>query len=346
MANICTYIYDPNILTQAKVNAEFKLIHKHLCYLESTAATTTVTAANNGLSLSGTTVVLGQNVSQSGAPAALTSNREIPLSGKTITFSDNGGSATFTLDMLGFLASPRMLSNTLLTFGASINYIIFQSSPTDTSATNFPILQLITGDPGHSLSFCGIVQGFNNSGGAASEPLLVTTTADGNGTGKAGDIWISPGRGATGPGSFGTQTGTAYNIFLGPSGTGGVGVGTSSPTAFLHIKAGTATASTAPLKLTSGVNLTTPETGAIEYNGTNLFFTRSGTTRENVLTGNLGNTPGTTSAGSVTNRYGGATNFLGDPATWVQVNIGGVAYLMPLYNTTTTTSSTTTTTTT
>lgn len=60
--------------------------------------------------------------------------------------------------------------------------------------------------------------------------------------------------------------------------------GSTTPTSYLHLAAGTATASTAPLKFTSGTNLTTPETGAMEYNGTNLFFTRTGTTRENVLT--------------------------------------------------------------
>lgn len=47
----------------------------------------------------------------------------------------------------------------------------------------------------------------------------------------------------------------------------------TTPTAVLHLKAGTATASTAPLKFTSGTNLTTTEAGAIEYNGTHLFFT-------------------------------------------------------------------------
>ena len=44
-----------------------------------------------------------------------------------------------------------------------------------------------------------------------------------------------------------------------------VGVGTAAPTAFLHIKAGTATV--APFKLTSGTNLTTREAGTVEYNG-------------------------------------------------------------------------------
>lgn len=58
----------------------------------------------------------------------------------------------------------------------------------------------------------------------------------------------------------------------------------TAPTAKLHIAAGSATANTAPLKLTSGTNLSTAETGAFEYNGTNLFFTRTGTTRENIIT--------------------------------------------------------------
>jgi outer membrane biosynthesis protein TonB len=52
-----------------------------------------------------------------------------------------------------------------------------------------------------------------------------------------------------------------------------VGIGTTTPTAVLQLKAGTATAGTAPLKLTSGVNLATTEAGAIEYDGTHLYFT-------------------------------------------------------------------------
>jgi len=75
------------------------------------------------------------------------------------------------------------------------------------------------------------------------------------------------------------QTGSANNYFGGK-----VGIGLTAPTAVLHLKAGTATASTAPLKFTSGTNLTTAEAGAMEYNGTNLFFTRTGTTRETVNT--------------------------------------------------------------
>lgn len=64
---------------------------------------------------------------------------------------------------------------------------------------------------------------------------------------------------------------------------GNVGIGVTTSNAVLHLKAGTVTANTAPLKFTSGTNLTTPEAGAIEYDGTNLFFTPS-TTRNKLDT--------------------------------------------------------------
>lgn len=50
-----------------------------------------------------------------------------------------------------------------------------------------------------------------------------------------------------------------------------VGIGVASPAAWLQVKAGT-TAS-APFKLTSGTNLSTTQAGAIEYDGTHLYFT-------------------------------------------------------------------------
>lgn len=49
----------------------------------------------------------------------------------------------------------------------------------------------------------------------------------------------------------------------------------------ITIRPGTATAGTAPLKFTSGTLLTTPEAGAIEFTGDNLYFTQtSGPTRK------------------------------------------------------------------
>lgn len=77
---------------------------------------------------------------------------------------------------------------------------------------------------------------------------------------------------------------------------GNFGIGLS-PTAVLTLKAGTATANTAPLKLTSGTNLTTPEAGAIEYDGTSFFGTPSSATRYNFLMNNLGLAGGQTVVG-------------------------------------------------
>ena len=51
----------------------------------------------------------------------------------------------------------------------------------------------------------------------------------------------------------------------------------------VNLKAGTAAAGTAPLKFTAGTNLTTPEAGAVEYDGSNLFLTIAGPTRKTLM---------------------------------------------------------------
>lgn len=58
-----------------------------------------------------------------------------------------------------------------------------------------------------------------------------------------------------------------------------VGINLSTPTAKLHLPAGAAAASSAPLKFTSGTKLTTAETGAVEYDGTRYYATPSDATR-------------------------------------------------------------------
>lgn len=49
---------------------------------------------------------------------------------------------------------------------------------------------------------------------------------------------------------------------------GNLGIGTTAPTARLMLAAGAAAANSGPMKFTSGTNLTTPEAGAVEYDGT------------------------------------------------------------------------------
>jgi len=77
--------------------------------------------------------------------------------------------------------------------------------------------------------------------------------------------------------------------------------GTVVPTALIHLKAGTATANTAPLKFISGSLLTSPEAGAVEFNGDNLYLTiTSSTARKNVTLDDgltFGQIPFTTGSG-------------------------------------------------
>lgn len=73
---------------------------------------------------------------------------------------------------------------------------------------------------------------------------------------------------------YGTTTGNGA-ITATATGSIGIGVVPASITARLHLAAGTATASTAPLKFTSGTLLGTTEAGAVEFNGTHLYFTAS-----------------------------------------------------------------------
>jgi hypothetical protein len=67
---------------------------------------------------------------------------------------------------------------------------------------------------------------------------------------------------------------THYGLLIKPAAALN-GFGTSTPTASVHIAAGTTTR--APFKLTSGTNLTTPEAGAVEFDGTNYYATSSTT---------------------------------------------------------------------
>ena len=67
--------------------------------------------------------------------------------------------------------------------------------------------------------------------------------------------------------------------------------GNTNPTAWLHIGAGSALPGEAPLKLTAspGFLLVTPEDGAVEYDGTDLYFTQNATRYKlsKTLTGQL-----------------------------------------------------------
>ena len=108
--------------------------------------------------------------------------------------------------------------------------------------------------------------------------------------------------------NIGWRGGVGALSIIGPSRN--IGIATAAPTASLHIRAGTAAAETAPLKLTAGPVMTTPEAGAIEFDGTNLFFTDSTDARKTIATTSGGNL---TSVSSISNSSSNIT--LSPPAS-------------------------------
>lgn len=108
----------------------------------------------------------------------------------------------------------------------------------------------------NQLSSSWVTSGINTAGGSAIE-----------GAG-AGGISIGS-TNATGTLRF-FAGGTTERARFDVSGKLGIGV---TPTAFLHLLAGTTAANTAPIKLTSGTNMTAAEAGAIEFTTDDLFFT-------------------------------------------------------------------------
>jgi hypothetical protein len=121
-------------------------------------------------------------------------------------------------------------------------------------------------------------------------------------------------------------------LFQSSGTTGSVGIfGVPTPTARLHVGAGAAGTGAAPVKINTGVFQTVPEQGAIEYNGTNITFVRTGTTRESFLTAVTAAAPGTSTVVLPTTVYGTGAAVLTTPTSWAQVNIAGTTFKIPVY---------------
>ena len=71
----------------------------------------------------------------------------------------------------------------------------------------------------------------------------------------------------------------------------GLGAAGTTPSAIAELPAGTATAGTAPLKFTSGTNLTAPEAGVVEYDGTFFYLTNGTLVRKAIVPGGYPITP-------------------------------------------------------
>ncbi|HQK38540.1 MAG TPA: hypothetical protein PLO52_00320 [Flavobacterium alvei] len=158
--------------------------------------------------------------------------------------------------------------------------------------------------------------GFKSSG-INSAPAGGAITASGNAYGFYADQVDSTFFTGASYWGFYQKQNTTKNIFNEFESNTGIGLpALTKATAKLHLGAGTATANTAPLKFTSGTNLTTPEDGAFEYNGSHLFIT-IGSTRFQL---DQQISVGTATSGQVT-FWTGSTTIGGDGAyLWDNTN--------------------------
>lgn len=177
----------------------------------------------------------------------------------------------------GYLTSISGLNNSLLTNDSG--YL--------TGNQNITLTGAITGSGTTSIAtmLANSIVGTANlsaSGTPSSSTYLRGDNTWATISGGGGGIATLSAIGATPNANGSTITGTVLNLEPANAAYGGAVTtvtqsfaGRKTFTNGITLSAGTATAGTSPIKLTSGTNLTVEETGAMEFDGSSLFFTHT-----------------------------------------------------------------------
>jgi hypothetical protein len=200
------------------------------------------------------------------------------LNGKVGLFAGTTGSANQGAIYYGTLGYSDQ--NTLASFQSSVNnynQLVVQNTNSGTQASADLTISNNLGTASTYYANFGINSSGFSGTGSFGLPNAVYVGAAGGAT--ASDLVL---------GTFNSTAAGAIHFVINGGSTDAANINTSgrtfiggstSATALLHLAAGTATASTAPLKFTSGTNLATPEAGAVEYDGSLKYFTPTGTAR-------------------------------------------------------------------
>jgi|GEM_PF-1368372 len=258
--------------------------------------TTTLNAGGSGYSVGDILTIVGGG-----------NNATITVS----TIDGSGAVLTYTLSSAGTgysVADAYATTYAGLGTGFKINVTALTGSADNTASTKMTLLGngnvgIGTTTPATKLDIVGSanISGSLTTGssistsGILSGPYYLITKKSGvatGGFGTASDLIV--GGTAT---DLGIRAETGRNMLFGIStdekmrlsSTGKVGIGVTSPSATLHLKAGTATANTAPLKFNSGLLLTAEEAGAIEFLNDTLYYTATngvaGSTKRQAIPG-------------------------------------------------------------
>lgn len=215
--------------------------------------------ASNGLSADSGNIQLGQQPGQSGNPAALAGNREIPLNANTLKVTGQHGGNPFSISFQD----------------ENDDFIYSQSQ-----SNSFTRLRIDNTDTGNSAGagalFFNDAQHLGFFYMASQHNAYIPDGFALTCTGSGGLNFVT----SPGPVVFSNYIYAPYSVgeYARFSNSGQLGLGIQSPSARLHIAAGSSSAGTSPIKLTGGTLLATPENGAIEYDGTDYYITQ-GTNR-------------------------------------------------------------------
>jgi hypothetical protein len=244
-----------------------------------------------GVNNSGKTITLGGNLTTSGAHATTltttgTTTVTLPTSGTLLTTTGSGSSLTFGTGTLSLAGNV-------------------------THAGSFTQSFTATGNTSLTLPTSGTLATL-----AGSEALTNKTINGLTVTSSTGTLTVANSKTATINNTL-TLAGTDSTTMTFPS-TSSTVMTLAQPgtlTGSLTLRAGTASVGTAPLYLTSGTNLTSAAAGAVEFDGTNLFFTPSSTRKTIAFTDSTmsGNTTGS-AATLTTSRALWGQNFNGSAA--------------------------------
>jgi hypothetical protein len=157
------------------------------------------------------------------------------------------------------------------------------STPGNISGGITPILDVIGPGRFASIAYTNLVMDGTNTTGWGNNMAFRAQGVDFGYVGSIGSFLGSTNKDMTfwatlGNGFRVNTNGNSASVIVVPS-TRRVGIRVESPGALLHLAEGINAANGAPLKFTSGTNTSTPEAGAMEWDGTNLYMTNSSNVR-------------------------------------------------------------------
>lgn len=247
--NVADWIYKGDTVNITGTQL-FATIRDRTTYNQTTSATGSISAFAAGPNL---------NATGTGTFSTVRGFNSFPT-----VMATNTGNIT---NLVGCTAAPTIAAGATGTitnnYGVLVNGV--NSSSTNTTTNQYGVSVQPTQAAGTLTSYAGLNAGSAPAAATNSSLLLLGTTTIPAGT-------------------FGIYVASSANNVC----AGNISFGsTSAPTAKIHAAAGTAVAGTSPLKFTAGTSLTTPESGAVEFDGNN-FFVTVGSTRyvmAKVLTG-------------------------------------------------------------